>query len=266
MSAPQPEPVPEPPAPESDDAPPPPASGAPAGAAGQPPAPKKLSRSTPELAKVLLLAVANSEYIPAWAAGSRNNHGTGAALDEVIAHVKEEGYELPEKNTVRKYLTGEKPTKTTFTSYKDYTYSKGFLTVIENGENHKETGGLEDVVNLPDHSLNQVQLAIKAWFFLCQGQPDTMETDSDLTDICESIAEKIRQARLDAEQRRLEGTAEGEVLRRRGQEVRDLASAAVTVKKEQVEWEIIDYTMRHDLLNLIVQSGERSAEEMHAIR
>ena len=55
MSAPQPEPVPEPPAPERDDAPPPPASGAPAGAAGQPPAPKKLSRSTPELAKVLLL-------------------------------------------------------------------------------------------------------------------------------------------------------------------------------------------------------------------
>ena len=64
---------------------------------------------------------------------------TGAALDEIIASVKEDGYELPEKNTVRKYLTGEAPTKRTFTSYQDYIKSKGFLAVIENGENHKQT-------------------------------------------------------------------------------------------------------------------------------
>ena len=43
---------------------------------------------------LLLVAVANSSFLDVWVSGG-NNHGSGAALDEVIACVNTEGYELP---------------------------------------------------------------------------------------------------------------------------------------------------------------------------
>ena len=69
--------------------------------AASPAAPIKLDRKSKELPKVLLSSVVNTDFIELWVSGSRNNHGTGPALEDVITGVKADGYELPEKNTVR---------------------------------------------------------------------------------------------------------------------------------------------------------------------
>ena len=166
----------------------------------------------------------------------------------------------------RKYLTGEAPTRSEFTGWSDYTKSKGFLTVIEKGLYHKETGGLEDAAKKPDSECTLQQIAVKAWFFLCGGDKDTLEVDNDMVDLTDSIGDKIKQSRQAAEERRLAGTAEGEDQQRRGQEVRDLASGAVSEHKEEVEFQILDITLRHDLVNLVLNAKEYNDDEFRKIR
>ena len=138
--------------------------------------------------------------------------------------------------------------------------------VIENGTNQNETGGLEDALKTPDGDSTAKQLALKSWFHLCDGKMETMLVEPEMGDLVDSIAEKIRQLRLEDEHRKREGTAEGEDLQRRGQEVRDLASGAVAANKEQTDFEILDYTLRHDLANLVLNTQEFTDDERKSYR
>ena len=172
---------------------------------------------------------------------------------------------LSNEQEVPEYLTGDSPNKQA-TTVKDYINFKGLLNVIAKGNEHKETGGEEDVVRMEDNELSEKQMAIKALFVLCLGKVDTLEKNSDLEGLCDLVWKSLRDARDKKAKADKDATHAGAQQARSGQEIREMAAGATSMAKEDADWKVLDYTIRHDLVNLILSSHERTTEELRECR
>ena len=100
--------------------------------------------------------------------------------------------------------------------------------MIEVAFKHKETGGLQDVISKEDADLTDLQLGIKAWFFMCEGNADTMEFGNEnVHDLTGSIYQQIDNAKQQAESADKEHGERLAERERQGHEVRDMARVSV---------------------------------------